>query len=209
LSGIVEAMQKVAAAEVRKLHLSELGVVTSVFPHSSDSDKENYECNVKLKDKGVELRKVPIATSQIGMVNPPHVGDLVLLCFVNGDINSPVVVGRLYNDEDRPPTSKAEELVYVLPYEKDSESRRVYFELPEANVTLTIQDEQILLHVGETDITIDGDKVSLTTKKPVSITTEDDFSIKAKNIKLESDSDTEIKASGTTTIKGSTVDINP
>jgi phage baseplate assembly protein gpV len=209
MSGIVDSMRKVAQAEVKKLHLSELGVVTSVFPHSEDGDNDNYECSVKLRDRDIELRKVPVATSQVGLVSPPHVGDLVLLAFVNGDFNSPIVIGRLYNDEDRPPTSESEEVVYKPPYDKNAELRRVHLELPEGDVKLTVKDEELVLHVGETDVTISKEGVTLETKKPVTIKTEDDLSIKAKNIKLESDAGTEVTASGKLTLKGSTVEINP
>jgi uncharacterized protein involved in type VI secretion and phage assembly len=209
VSGIVDSMRKIARAEVKKLHISELGVVTSVFPHSEDGDNDNYECSVKLRDRDIELRKVPVATSQVGLVSPPHVGDLVLLAFVNGDINSPIIVGRLYNDEDRPPTSKAEEFVYKPAYDKNAELRRLHIELPEGDVKVTVQDEQLILHVGETDITVSKEEVKLETKKPITIKTEDDLSIKAKAVTIESDADTEIKAGGKMTVKGTTVEINP
>jgi len=207
---VVEAMKKVAESEVAKVHVAELGVVTSVFPHADDGDNDNYECSVKLRDKNVELRQVPVATPHIGFASIPQVGDLVLVSYVNGDINAPIVVGRLYNDEDRPPASQAEEMVYIPPYDSNPDLRRIYIELPEKTVTVTIQDEKVTIHVGDTDITVGKDDgVSLVSKKPISITTEDDLSIKAKNVKIESDSDTNITASGKATIKGSTIDLNP
>ena len=126
---IVESIKKIVESEIRKLHLVELGLVTSVFPHSTDGDKDNYECNVKLKDKDVELRRVPTSTSHIGLVYIPHVGDLVLLCYINGDINAPVIIGRLYNDEDRPPTSKMEEIVYAPPYTKNTKSQKTEYSI--------------------------------------------------------------------------------
>jgi phage baseplate assembly protein gpV len=210
MTGVVEAMKKVAESEVAKVHVAELGVVTSVFPHADEGDNDNYECSVKLRDKDVELRQVPVATQHIGFASIPQVGDLVLVSFVNGDINAPIITGRLYNDEDRPPASQAEEMVYIPPYDSNPELRRIYVELPEQTVTLTIQDEQLIIHVGDTDVTISKEEgVNLTTKLPITISTEDDLSIKAKNVKIESDADTEITASGKTTIKGTTVDLNP
>lgn len=209
MADFVDSMRRIARAEVKKMHLAELGVVTSVFPHSDEGDNDNYECNVKLRDRDMELRKVAVATSQVGLVNPPSVGDLVLLAFVNGDINSPIVLGRLYNDQDRPPTSSSEEVVYRPPYEKSQELRRLQLELPEGVVALTVQDEQLLLKVGETTITVSTDSVTLETKKPVTVKTEDDLAIKAKNVKIESDAETEITASGKMTLKGATVEINP
>ena len=210
MSGIVEAMKKVAESEVGKVHVAELGVVTSVFPHADDGDNDNYECSVKLRDKDVELRQVPVATQHIGFASIPQVGDLVLVSFVNGDINAPVITGRLYNDEDRPPASQAEEMVYIPPYDSNPELRRIYIELPDKTVTVTIQDEKVIIHVGDTDITVSKEEgVNLTSKKPITISTEDDLSIKAKNVKIESDADTQLTASGKMTVKGTTVDINP
>lgn len=210
MTGLVEGMKKVAESEVAKIHVAELGVVTSVFPHADEGDNDNYECSVKLRDKDVELRQVPVATSHIGFASIPQVGDLVLVSFVNGDINAPVITGRLYNDEDRPPASQAEEMVYIPPYESNPDLRRIYVELPDKTVTLTIQDEEITIHVGDTDVKVSKEEgVSVTSKKPITISTEDDLSIKAKTVKIESDSDTSITASGKTTIKGSTIDLNP
>src|SRR5262245_34276249 len=117
MNSIVSIMKKVAAHEAQKIHTHELGIVTSVFPHKSDSDKENYQCSVKLKNKkqsdgsDFELRRVPVATQHIGLANIPNVGDLVIIGFVGGDINAPVILGRLYNDEDLPPQNDVGGLV--------------------------------------------------------------------------------------------------
>ena len=125
-----------------KFRFPSLGIVTSIFSHESDSDKDNYECNVRMKNTEMELRKVPIATQCIGLVGVPRVGDLVLVVFVNGDINAPIVIGRLYNDEDRPPLNKPEEIVYIPPYEDNSDVNRVYLEFP-TGVILRITDGKI------------------------------------------------------------------
>lgn len=115
--GIVATMKKVAEQEARRISTLELGVVTSVFPHAADGDKDNYQCSVKLKHRkqpdgsDFELRKVPVATSHIGLAGIPNVGDLVVLGFLHGDINAPIVLGRLYNDEDRPPRNDVGQMV--------------------------------------------------------------------------------------------------
>lgn len=114
---IIGIMQKVAEQEARKIYTNELGVVTSVFPHASDSDKDNYQCSVTLKNKkqpdgsDFELRKVPVATQHIGMANIPNVGDLVVVSFVDGNINAPIILGRLYNDEDIPPKNDVGQMI--------------------------------------------------------------------------------------------------
>jgi uncharacterized protein involved in type VI secretion and phage assembly len=177
-------------------------VVTSIFPHSNTGDKDNYECNVRLKNADVELRKVPIATQCIGFVDIPRVGDLVLLAFINGDINAPVVIGRLYNDEDRPPVNKAEEVVYIPPYASNPNVRRVFLEFP-GGMTFRITDDEVDVNAGETKVIIqrNGD-VIIASKANINIKAEGnaslksvgDMTISAANINIESDKDLKVKS---------------
>ena len=81
-----------------------------------------------LRDSGIVLRNVPVATSRIGAVAIPAVGELVLVQFVGGDINAPVIVGRLYNDEDRPPENEDGQAVLHLPLGASDDSA-VHIEL--------------------------------------------------------------------------------
>lgn len=212
----IEVIKKVAEGEARKLHLLEMGIVTSVFPHSSAGDKENYECNVKLKNRDLELRKVPIATQHIGLSYAPNVGDLVLLSFVNGDINAPVVMGRLYNDESRPPVNKAGEIVFESPDPKNGEVRRMYLKFP-SGIILTVTDEELKAEVGKSVLTIktDGD-VTVESNAKVEIRAAGDMALKGQNIRIESQQSLEMKAgttgkleaSATLDIKGALVNIN-
>ncbi len=112
MESVIAIMKEIAAREAAKMYTTELGVVTAVFPHADEGDKDNYACSVKLKNRGdLELRKVPVATPHIGLANIPNVGDLVLIAFIAGDLNAPVIIGRLYNDEDRPPKNDKEQIV--------------------------------------------------------------------------------------------------
>ena len=58
---------------------------------------------------------MPVATGRIGAASIPAVGELVLVQFVGGDVNAPVITGRLYNDEDRPPANEDGKAVLHLP----------------------------------------------------------------------------------------------
>jgi uncharacterized protein involved in type VI secretion and phage assembly len=212
----VETLRRVAEAEVRKVRPMELGVVTSIFPHSGNSDKDNYECNVKLKNRDLELRKVPIATQGIGLAYAPRVGDLVLVGFVEGDINSPIMLGRLYNDKDRPPLSDEEEIVFNPPYSKDASKRRLLFQLP-GGMVLTITDEFLTVEAGKTrmKIKVDGE-IIVESEADVKLQAKGDMTIAAANIKMKADQSFEVKAgstadiesSATMTIKGATVNLN-
>lgn len=199
---IVEAMKEIAKSELGKFHMPELGVVTSIFPHSSEGDKDNYECNVRLKNSDIELRNVPVSTQCIGLVEIPRIGDLVLLAFINGDINAPVIIGRLYNDEDRPPLNEAEEVVYIPSYAENPKVRRVYMEFP-GGMIFRITDEEVDVNAGDTKVVIqrNGD-VIIESKANISVQADGDATLKSKgnmtfsgsSIKIESENDLSLKS---------------
>jgi uncharacterized protein involved in type VI secretion and phage assembly len=199
---IVETMRGIAKIEVDKLQMPTLGIVTSIFPHANANDKDNYECNVRLKSTDIELRKVPFATQCIGLAGIPRVGDLVILVFVNGDINAPIAVGRLYNAEDRPPINNSEEIVYVPPYKANTKARRVYLEFPQGMI-FKITDDQVDIKAGDTKLLIrrNGD-VLIESKANVSVVADGDATLKAKGnlaisadtVKIESKQDMDLKS---------------
>jgi len=132
----------------------------------------------------------------------PRVGDLVLLVFLNGDINAPIVAGRLYNDEDRPTLNFAEELIYVPPYKPNTKVRRIHFEFPQGMI-FTITDEKVDIKAGKTTIVVnrDGD-VSIESKANVNVKAEGDATLKSKgditisgaSINIESQKDMNLKS---------------
>jgi len=104
-------IQRIVQAEVNRQRHPLLGVVTAIFPHTAEDDEHNYEVDVRLKHEDLELRKVPLAVSFMGMAIPPRVDDLVLIHFLNGDLNQPVISGRFYHADERPPLHQADEIV--------------------------------------------------------------------------------------------------
>ncbi len=112
MSRIIEVIQNVVRQEIARRRGSLLGVVTTVLPHEAEDDENNYEVNVRLKHEDLELRKVPLAVGHVGIAAPPRVGDLVLLHFVNGDLNQPVVGGRFYHADERPPLHQEDEVLF-------------------------------------------------------------------------------------------------
>jgi len=204
---LFESIQRIVRDELAQVRTSELAVVEEQHPHASDSDTDNYACTVALRDSGIVLEQVPVATGRIGTASIPAVGELVLVHFLNGDINSPVIVGRLYNDEDRPPPNDDGQAIWHLPNGASDDdavhlevhsngSRKARVKVGSALV-LDLQDDDIVIGID-----VGGGNASLRMKKDGTI------EIKGKDIKLEADSDLDIKASGTLTLKGSTVNIN-
>jgi uncharacterized protein involved in type VI secretion and phage assembly len=215
---VVELIRAIVRDELQRLHLGDLGVVTSVFPHSSDGDTNNYECNVQIKNSGLELRKVPVATPTTGVAAIPNVQDLVLVTYVGGDANAPVVIGRLYNDEQRPPVNLANEIVHHLPLDADDDSalhaairsggdhdpkRQIELKMgSKLTARLTDDDPRIVLETDKATIEIaaSGD---------VKIESQGKLQIKASGgLDLKSDGSINIEASGAMKLKGATIDLN-
>ena len=112
MNGFIDIVRRVVEEELARQRTTLLGVVTTVFPHTAEDDENNYDVGVKLKHEELELRRVPLAVPHIGVAAPPRVGDLVMVQFIGGDINQPVVSGRLYHSDDRPPLHKEDEILF-------------------------------------------------------------------------------------------------
>jgi hypothetical protein len=156
MSDAITLIQAVIRDELRGFKTAELGVVTAVYAHESASDKNNYECDVRLRNSGLELKRLPVATPRIGAVAIPNKDDLVLVQYLNGDIHSAIITGRLYNDVDRPPEAKSHEFVYVSPDRAEQGIRRISLEFPKGN-KLLLNDEKLVVEMGKTKLTINHD----------------------------------------------------
>jgi uncharacterized protein involved in type VI secretion and phage assembly len=200
MSGLVSTIQAIVREELRHLYLAELGVVTELHAHESESDKNNYACSVQLRDGGLELRSVPIATPRIGLCALPNVGDLVLVQFLGGDPNAPVVTARLYNESARPPVAKAGESVYESPDGEESGVRRAFLKLPNG-ATLTWDDETITLETGATKLAIHHDgEVTLESADKVTVKSTGDTIV-------ESQGALNMKATGDVSLEGMNVNV--
>jgi hypothetical protein len=153
---MVGLIQAVVRNELRAFKTAELGVVTATYPHASATDSNNYECDVRLRDSGLELKRVPVATQRIGAVAMPNKEDLVLVQYLRGDIHSALITARLYNEVDRPPEAKDQENVYVSPDGAATGTRRFYVELPRGN-KLLVDDDKLVIEMGRTSLTMEHD----------------------------------------------------
>jgi uncharacterized protein involved in type VI secretion and phage assembly len=169
MSTIVDTIQEIIRHELRSVRVTELGLVDAVYPHSASGDSDNYGCDVRLKNSGLVLRGVPVATGHIGTVAIPNKGDLVLLAFDKGDVNQPLIVGRLYNDSDRPPLNKPDEVIFRLPlaasddktikaairnHQDSSPPREMIVEMP-PKITVRMTDGTVRATAGKSEMTLD------------------------------------------------------
>lgn len=91
----------------RQAHMR-VGVVTSYDPN-------RHAIKAKQQPEGHETGWMPIGTPHvgngIGIVAGATPGDQVILGYHEGDIESPVVLGRIHSDQARPPAVKSGEVV--------------------------------------------------------------------------------------------------
>lgn len=212
MSELLQTLRALIRDELRCLRLGDLAVVTSAFPHA-EGDEHNFEVSVKLRESELELRKVPMCTPHIGMASPPAVGELVLVTYVGGDANRPLILGRLYSDEHNPPEhAEAEWTVHSTLEGKTSLTLNKDGDVVAAagETTLTLKkDGDILAVAGKTTLTLkkDGD-IEIVSGADLKIGTEGALKIDAKgDVALSAGGDVKIKASGKAAIKGSAVEL--
>jgi phage baseplate assembly protein gpV len=190
----VAAIKKIAEEEVKKQRTMDLAAVSSVYPHASQGDNDNYECDVQLKNGGSELRKVPIVTPHIGLTHVPNIGDLVLVGYIGGSVNMPVVLGSLYNGDQRPPANDAGEIIYESPDSQKPGMRRIFLKFP-SGIELTIDDDQVKVDTGSATLQMD-------TKGAASLSNSAGFKLEVNN-----SGNVKISSPGTVDIEGTVVNI--
>jgi phage baseplate assembly protein gpV len=200
MSDMMAVLRAIVRDELARRSGPQLGVVTSVFPHDSGSSDGNHQVNVKLRETGVELQRVPVAVGRLGLSMLPKVDELVIVVFVNDDLNAPIVVGSVYDESVQPPVGKAEELVYMPTDPDDSSIRRLHVELGNGSL-ITFDDEKLTVQLGGTEVVIkkDGD-VSVKGAGKLEVKTDADM-------KFEASGNLEIKAQGDLKISGVSVTV--
>ena len=162
-------IQEIAEGEVSKVHLLEYGRIESVNIHEGEDDGIGYTCSVlligRITDTGepLKLENVPISTGWTGMIDVPYVDDLVLVSFINGDFGLPVVIGRLYSREKKPPLF--EDGQHLLEISQDPSNLS---EVPKLDIkfvdgdqtTINLRESSIQITIGELSASfIAGEKI--------------------------------------------------
>ena len=212
---LYETVQRIVQEELGRVRTAELAIVQEQHPHASDSDKDNYACTVRLRNSGIVLKQVPVATDRIGCASIPAVGELVLIQFIGGDINAPVVTGRLYNDEDRPPVNGDGQAITHLPLgAEDGDAVHVELHSGDKREISVKLGEGVSVNVVDDDpvvkVEVDGGNLKLQVDRDGAVTLESQGNVKltGDQIAIEAQSQLDLKG-GTVNIKGSpTVNIN-
>jgi len=155
---IIDIIRAVVRDEIKALQLGDIAIVTSSFAHAGEDDGNNYECSVKLRESDLEMRKVPMVSSHIGMVSTPKVGELVLLSYVGGDANRPIVIGRLYSDKASPPLHEENEWRVESPYQGGTSivlDKGESVVLTAGKNSITVKKDDVIEIKGEADLVIE------------------------------------------------------
>jgi uncharacterized protein involved in type VI secretion and phage assembly len=173
------------------------GVVQGVVTEVNDADGQEGRVKVQFPwfDDQMETEWCRVrqfyAGNGYGAFFIPEIGDEVLVAFIHGDMRLPIILGGLYNGQDKPPTHRAEDLdqkmirtkgQHELLFDDTSGKQRVRVttqgghvaDLSDADRRITLETSggqtviaddsagSITLHTGAATITIDGSTGTVT-----------------------------------------------
>lgn len=148
-----------------------------------------------------------MAGNQRGALFLPEIQDQVLVAFVNGVADAPVIIGSLWSQRDKPPETNADgendvKLIKTrsghqvrLVDRTGEESIEIIDKTGNNRIRISSKDNLVTIKAPDGGIVLDAKTISITSKN---------------ELRLQStDSKVNIEAKGNTTIKGQIVDINP
>lgn len=176
----------VAEALVTELNdPQKLGRVKVKFPWF-DPDMESEWCRVRQFYAG----------NAYGAFFIPEVGDEVLVAFIHGDMRLPIILGGLYNGQDKPPSYHANDKDEKMIRTKGG--HRIIFDDTSGSEKISIVDAN-----GDNSIVIDTVANSITVKS-----SKGKLIFEGQGIEIHSGIGIEMKAKANIDINGLTVNIN-
>lgn len=223
MSQIVQLMGSVARHQTHARATCELGSVIAVTD-GTDPDL-GHSIDVRLKDSGVDLPKVPMVSGASGMALLPRIGDLVLVLFPRGDLGSAVAIGQLYSGDRRPPAFTQDQALFRFPGDKaDSDEDSIELKLDVSSgrtvtialggprdTRLVMADGEITLLTGKVEVvmkeqdgsvrmTVGDGSIKMQDGGGITIESAGKLTLKATEIALEADA--------RVTVKGALVELN-
>lgn len=216
---LFDGIARIARHEAAARPVASVGVVTSIY--GNDGTTPDHAVSVKLRESGLLLPRVPIAVGAFGLAAIPSVGELVLITFIEGDYNAPVVIGRLYHPDQNPPKHDEQQIVLRLPSgsddpdlncEIDSNPVKVTLTMP-GDVSLEIKEDTVTVAVGDIKLTLDaaggGRLTAEAASTSITLKKDGDIAISSQQGKITLDgTEIDITAQGRVKISGATVEIN-
>lgn len=207
MSPFVEVMSEVARRELAAHRSLSLGVVTETRTNEGGKGEHHLDCDVRLHGSGLTLRRVPVAVARPGLSAVPRVGDLVVLGFLEGDVNGPILLGTLHGADTAPPDAKPDEVVYEVP-DDEAAVRRLELRLPNGNL-LTVKDDTLTIDMDGTKVVVEsGGAITLESAADVSITAQGSLTLEAqKSVTIKAGTSATVEGASSATLKGSSTTI--
>jgi phage baseplate assembly protein gpV len=211
MTAIVPALRALIRQELAAARQLELGVITQVSSNEGGAGDSSLEVNLRVRGSAVELQKVPVMVGRRGLSCLPRVGDMVVVGFVGGALNAPVVLGAIYDDQVLPPDAAPDEILYVVPDDAADGKRRLEVQLPD-NRTVTIEDAKVVITLGSTKVIVEADgaitleaggDINLKAQGAIAIEATGEATLKGSLVTVEGQSSAKLKGSSTT-IAGNT-----
>ncbi|MHA2742629.1 type VI secretion system Vgr family protein [Vibrio harveyi] len=193
---VVKGLQSavVAGSTAGDINQDEQGRVRIQFQWDTDASGDKTSCYVRVAQM--------LAGSDYGAQFVPRAGQEVLVSFIDGDPDRPIITGSVYNSKNAPPYAEANTTKSGIKTQLSGQSNELYFDDKKDNELLYLHAAKDLTQEVENNQTetIKGE-LSQTVTKAVSVSTEDNYSLsvtkalseKAKSISIEADDSIELK----------------
>ncbi|MDN3610112.1 type VI secretion system Vgr family protein [Vibrio ostreicida] len=199
----------VAGSTAGEINQDDQGRVRIQFHWDTQASGDKTSCYVRVAQL--------MAGSGYGTQFIPRVGQEVLVSFIDGDPDQPIITGSVYNSKNAPPYKEANATKTGIKTKLTGQTNELYFDDKKDN-------ELVYLHAAK-DITQEVEnnhtetvkgELSQTVTKTMAITTEDNYTLKvtkalsgnAKSITFEADDSIDLKVgSSTISISSSSISI--
>jgi len=153
MSELIDTLRAIVRDEIGRSRAPGLGIVTRVYANEDGAGDGNHQVDVRLRESGVALERVPVTTARRGVSMLPRVDELVVVVFIGGELRGAVVVGALYDAADHPPQATAVEAVYAPVDDGDASTRRLAIVTPSGE-EVTITDDEVSVVGGGTEVRV-------------------------------------------------------
>jgi phage baseplate assembly protein gpV len=202
-SALFDSIARIARHEARSAAIAGFGVVTEVHP--ATPALKDHAATVMMRDTGLVLPRVPIAVGVLGFAAIPDVDDVVVVVFMDGDANAPVIVGRLYDPDRNPPKHAEGQLVLALPAGASKPDLELIVDGSEPSVKLTLPDKvTIEISKGNVEIAVGEMKVSVTGSGGGRV----EVAAGKSTLTLKKDGDVTLSAKGKLTLEGNEIEVS-
>ena len=206
----------VAGNTAGEINQDEQGRVRIQFHWDTQTSGDKTSCYVRVAQM--------MAGNGYGAQFIPRVGQEVLVSFIDGDPDQPIITGSVYNSRNPPPYKEANSTKTGISTKLSGLANELYFDDKKDNELLYMHATKDFTKEIENNLTetIKGELIQKTTKQ-VNVSTEDNYTLnsdkaiaaKGKSISLEADDEIELKvgsskitmSSSSISIEASNIDI--